>query len=278
MYQRFVLLLVLGLSLVGETIVQAEDLQNLVFTLTPTESVSNVLDLDGSLDWWGGTSYALTQQSLATGTVTVNLLGVSFSGGVGAVQYVQFVGTPTTPGTVGFADATLTVNSPPDPWGSGDPNTYDQISGTVCGAQAIIYSNPLAVTGGSFSLAGIGEELNVGTATGTYVFDVPGLIGGPETDEAGSMDFSVDPQSAIVNGNTGIVSIVQNGSDYYATLDLSMNSDQKIVGSMGLWAHISGDVHAVYGSAPVSTPEPGTLVMLLTLATSLAVYGWKRRG
>jgi len=53
-----------------------------------------------------------------------------------------------------------------------------------------------------------------------------------------------------------------------------MDMNQKIVGSDGVYAEIAGNLHAQYGE---QVPEPGTLVMLLGLAASLAVYGWKRR-
>jgi hypothetical protein len=58
-------------------------------------------------------------------------------------------------------------------------------------------------------------------------------------------------------------------------VDLDMFSFQKIVGSNGLYAVLVGQVHAEYGA--IQSPEPGTLVMVIGLVASLAVYGWKRR-
>ena len=80
------------------------------------------------------------------------------------------------------------------------------------------------------------------------------------------------------SGTGGITLLKNPDGSYYLGLDMGIDLLQQIVFNYEYFALINGNVHAEYGAIQSqSTPEPGTLVMLLGLAAGLAVYGWKRR-
>lgn len=129
---------------------------------------------------------------------------------------------------------------------------------------------PVDVTGGtSYSTGGSSFWMNGG---GYEVVAVPGGV-------QQSKSFGTGPESAALAAQTGSltidsVSIVDNNLHFSVTQTVPISTDTTHDGTQ---TKVNGTLRSV-GEFVASVPEPGTIAMLLSLAASLAGYGfWRRR-
>jgi hypothetical protein len=152
-------------------------------------------------------------------------------------------------------------------------------------------SNAVAstVTGGQFSVTGKKMDIPGGLAysnlmTGDVVTDLEDNFypqpaqGGPSIDLGDAYDGGGARHLTLTDAEAlSTITMTKVGGGYVLQLDLLGSYSGGVDPGMTL----SGAA-ALIGTASIGdvnpTPEPGTLVMVLGLVASLAVYGWKRRG
>lgn len=126
-------------------------------------------------------------------------------------------------------------------------------------------SRPIDVVGGSsYSTSGSGFVMNGGGYT---------------ISSGGGHSYASSPDSAPLLNYTGsltVSSISRVGDDVHFLTTAIVPIHTDTTGSDGTQTKITGNLRSV-GEFVVTVPEPGTIAMVLSLAASLAGYGWLRR-